>query len=330
MATPTAPIPQSPDWKDVLEFVRKQGAEDRAYFDHIFKRTTWGVSLILGVGLAVARFLGWRSLADAREQVRSQTQAEISNMRAEVRKRIDAEFQTPEITKIVQTVARERASQEINRIISEAVARQVQTVVKSQEDGIRKAITQDTQAAVARLAPTIDDVVAKQIRTKVESAINPLEDQLAKDREVLMIGAIANAAMNGSRAAYFKLKPALASQNPRVQEIAIWATLALDDEQFAMLKSGILNPDLTPEVLLQMASTGPATIRAKVAAGMGQSKDRRYIPRIVEMVRSDPDLRVLRAALNAFSALTGSNFKGEEDGMKKAEEWWSQHKAEFK
>jgi hypothetical protein len=53
MATPTAPIPQSPDWKDVLEFVRKQGAEDRAYFDHIFKRTTWGVSLILGVGLAV-------------------------------------------------------------------------------------------------------------------------------------------------------------------------------------------------------------------------------------------------------------------------------------
>jgi hypothetical protein len=151
MASPNIPSAPSPDWKDVLDFVRSQGEKDRAYFDQLFKRTVWSIGLIIIVGLAVVTFLGVRSLADMKNEMRAQTQAEIGNMRAEVRRRIDAEFQTPEITRLVQTVARERASEEINRIIFEQVSKQVQAAVKNQEGGIHKEVLQQTQNAVTRL-----------------------------------------------------------------------------------------------------------------------------------------------------------------------------------
>jgi hypothetical protein len=330
MASPNIPVVQPPDWKDVLDFVRNQGEKDRAYFDQLFRRTMWAIGIIVATGIGLATFFGLRSLADMKEEMKRQTQAEIGNMRAEVRKRIDAEFQTPEITRLVQTVARERASEEINRIIFEQVSRQVQAAVKGQEGEIRKAVSQETQGAVARLGSTIDEAVAKQIRPKVETSLRPLELELARYQEVLNVGAIANAAMNGSRAAYFQLKPALTSKNPQVQEIAVWATLALNDEQMESLKSQGLNPALTSETLTQLSSSASPTLRAKVVEAMGKSLDRKYIPRVIEMIKSDPNLRVLRAALIAFSQLTKSNFSSDEDGIEKAQEWWTQHKSEFK
>jgi hypothetical protein len=322
--------PQDPDWKDVLEFVRTQGEKDRAYFDQLFTRTMWSIGLIIAVGIGLATFFGLRSLSDMKDEMRKQTQAEIANMRAEVRNRIDAEFQTPAITRLVQAVAKERASDEINRVIFEEVSKQVKAAVKSQEGEIRKAVTQETQSAVARLGSTIDATVAKQIKDKVEASVRPLELQVAGYREVLDTGAIANAAMNGSRAAYFQLKPALASKNPQVQEIAAWATAALDDERMELIKSHGLNPSLTFENLIQLSAIGSQTLRARAVQAMGESSDRKYIPRVIEIIKSDPNLRVLRAALIAFSQLTKSGFQSDEDGIKKATEWWEQHKSEFR
>jgi len=63
---------------------------------------------------------------------------------------------------------------------------------------------------------------------------------------------------------------------------------------------------------------------------MGILKDRRYIPQIIEIIRSDKNLRVLRSALIAFSRETDITITADEEGAKTALAWWEQHKSEFK
>jgi hypothetical protein len=330
MADPGFSPPQGPDWKEVLDFVRSQTEKDRSYFDQLFKRTMWAIGLIVAAGIGLATFFGLRSLADMRNEMKKSTQAEVDNMRAEVRKRIESEFQTRQITELVRSVARERAQSEINRVIAAEVSRQVQSSVKKQESEIRRAVTEETQRAVRDLNPKINGIVAKQTGEKIDASLRPFQATLASYREVLHTGTLATAAMNGSRAAYFQLQPALKSQNHEIQEIAGWALTAMEDEKFDMMKAQTLNPDIKPEDLMMLSSSPSPTLRSKAAEAMGKSKDRKYMPRIVELIKSDPNLRVVRAGLVAFVQLTGETIQSDEQGIEAAQKWWEKHNAEFK
>jgi hypothetical protein len=321
----------NPQWKEVLEFVRTQTKNDWDRFDRLFKYTASAISLMTVVGIGALVYFVGRSFSEGREEMRRVTKAEVENIRAEVRKRIESEFQTPQIRDVVRGVARDRAGQELNTIIKEEVSMQVQLAVKRQEGAIREAVNNETRRAVLALEPTIKSIVSTQVGTKITEAIRPLDTALARYREVLHTGSIATTAMAGSRSAHSELSSLMNSQNPDIREIATWALGAVDEELFDMLRGQPLNSDVGPEVLVQLSSHQSPTLRLKAVERMGVTKDRRYIPRIMEIIKSDPNIRVLRAALIAFSRDTGVALESwDEPAARTALQWWEHHQSEFK
>jgi hypothetical protein len=95
MAHPHEPEQLSPQWREVLTFIQTQTANDWARFERLFKYTAGAIALITAFGGAALVYFVGHSLSESREEMRRVTTAEVDNMRAEVRKRIESEFQTP-------------------------------------------------------------------------------------------------------------------------------------------------------------------------------------------------------------------------------------------
>jgi hypothetical protein len=133
-----APIPDplsppGPDWKDVLSFVRDQGAADRTSFDRIFSRTAWFLGvLVAALTVAVTLLARW-SIGQS-----------IAEAKALVRERVNAEFDTPRIKQTLSEVAQQKYSNELQRLMAAEVARQVAVELKQQEQFIRQSIVSET------------------------------------------------------------------------------------------------------------------------------------------------------------------------------------------
>jgi hypothetical protein len=174
------------------------------------------------------------------------------------------------------------------------------------------------------LSATVSDL---QKRSKEYEVLNK------SYREALHAGTLAITAMAGSRAAYSQLLSATTSQDQNIREIASWAVAAIAAENLDILRSQTLNPDLTPEQLSQFSTSPSAMMRTKAVERMGLTKDRRFVPRIIEIIRDDPNLNVLRAALIALTRAANDPvlvLPSDEEGAKTALAWWEKHKSEFK
>lgn len=329
-SSPTVPA-QPVEWKEVLVFVQNQNKSDRDYFDRLFSRTMWAVGIILTAALAVVAFFGVRSYRELKDEMRRQTEDEVRSMRAEVRREIDRQFAAPQIANVIRAVAKERAAGEINKVVRGEVTQSVESAVRQQEPAIRRAIAAETEVRLRNLSSLIEATVANQTRERVERALQPLQAKVAATTEVIRATTLAATAVNGSRAAYAQLKSlASSTSNQDVREVGAWAIQAVEDEHLSALVPGRLNPQLGHEGLVAMASQPWPTLRQKAAEEMGFSKNRRYLPMVVKLIE-DTNLRVSRAAIQAFVNLTGQTMQGDhEQNVQAAKRWWDQHKAEFK
>jgi len=246
-----SPTPSPGDWKDVLEFVRTQTKNDWDRFDRLFKYTAGAISLITIVATTVLFYLVGHSLSEAREEMNKITSVEVEHVRSEVRARIEHEFQTPQIADVVRSVAREKATAELNRIIREEVARQVELAVKREE-------------------PTIQSIVATQTGTRITKALQPLDATLSGYQQGLHTAMLATTAMAGSRAALADLRSATGSQDQNIRDIATWAIGAIGEEDLASIQN--LNPELTPEQLSGLLRSPYATLRQRASSEWASSR----------------------------------------------------------
>jgi HEAT repeat protein len=114
-----------------------------------------------------------------------------------------------------------------------------------------------------------------------------------------------------------------------VKEIATWAYTAVSDEEYDILKNQPLNPALSFETIIGFSSDAAPTLRAKAVEQIGKSKNRKYVPRIIEMIENDPNIRVVRAALQAFVIFSDEPTTMDRKGIEGAEKWWAKHKSEY-
>ena len=82
-------------------------------------------------------------------------------------------------------------------------------------------------------------------------------------------------------------------------------------------------------MILGFSSNASPTLRAKAAEEMGKSRNRKYVPRIIEMIENDPNLRVLRAALGALTIFSNEPTTMDRKGVEGAKKWWEKHKCEY-
>lgn len=139
-----------------LEFAQNQAKEDRAYFKYLFG---WTVTFIGALVLAAGTF-GYRSVEQLRDDVKtsvnvelqkahndvsgavdgmkSQARKELDSTRTEVRKRIDDEFRTDQITTLVRTAAKDRTESALHGIIRSETATQVAKGIQDQAPTIQR------------------------------------------------------------------------------------------------------------------------------------------------------------------------------------------------
>src|SRR5207248_2875537 len=87
---------------------QRQAGEEIAFFERLFTKTIWCIGTVLVVGVGLATFFGFQTVNQIREDARKAAETELVNVRAEVRKRIDDEFRSEQIKKLVRDVAEDR------------------------------------------------------------------------------------------------------------------------------------------------------------------------------------------------------------------------------
>jgi len=151
--------------RDYLKFAQDQAEKDRKDFKHIFDRTVWFLAFLI---VAVGAF-GVHSVNELRDEVsgsvkaemqkaqvevqamtksvqatvedlKATSQRELDNVRVEVKKRVNDEFKSANITALVRDAARERTEKELAGIIRSETSTQVAKGIQEQGPVIQKAV----------------------------------------------------------------------------------------------------------------------------------------------------------------------------------------------
>jgi hypothetical protein len=98
---------------------------------------------------------------------------ELTNVRTEVQKRINTEFQSDNIAALVASAAKERTDKELTGIIRSETAVQVSKGIQDQGPAIQKSVEDQTREAVKALQPTINSIIESELKTQVNKAVAP-------------------------------------------------------------------------------------------------------------------------------------------------------------
>jgi len=116
------PAGLSQETRDLLDFVRTENAANREYFNFLLRiaGSLFGALLALAAGVVV--FFGWRTIDDIKKQARAATDAEISKMQEQIhtqlQQRINEEFQTDKMQKLIHDVAVEQTKAGLKNEVS--------------------------------------------------------------------------------------------------------------------------------------------------------------------------------------------------------------------
>lgn len=264
--------------KGYLKFVQEQSEKDRAYFDHLFKRTVWFLGLLLAASAAVIAFFGIHTLSQLREEMRVTTREELRKAQNEVRDRIDAEFKTQNIHELVRQVAKERTERELSSLIKQTVDVQVALGVRAEEPRITRTVSDQTRQAVDRLSPVINSHVAAEVDRAVTQEVN--QRMAAFDRSLTALGELADMGMRMR----IGLRSGLEDLTSR--------TRSADSELERKRAKGLLT---------RITADYEAFPIAEYPGG-------RPIPLLVQVIRSDKNLNAVAAAFIALRKVTGQQF----------------------
>ena len=154
----------------------------------IFLDTMKIVSVPLSLIIIVAAFLGIKSIDDAKQTIqveaRRETQAEVTRMQAEIRSRLDEQFQTPTLQKLVKEAARESTEKSAEPLIKSEVAGQVKLRVEAERPAIAAAVSHQSQVAVEQMGSQLDSLVKKSLDTRVSTDIAPVMQKIKDESDL--------------------------------------------------------------------------------------------------------------------------------------------------
>lgn len=169
-----------------FEFAQNQIEKDRGFYKHLYSYAVGFLAFMV----VVTGYFQYHSVDQMRSDMQTSVDAEIkrdsaqmealraqatevstdaqstvnqelADVRTQVQRRIDTEFQSDNITTLVAAAARERTGKELAGIIQTEVSAQVAKGIQEQNPVIRQAVEEQTKQAVKDLQPTISSAVDK-------------------------------------------------------------------------------------------------------------------------------------------------------------------------
>jgi hypothetical protein len=265
-------------------------------------------------------------------EARNKTTKELENVRAEVKERIDTEFQSGNISTLVANAAKDRTEKELTEIIRLEVSTQVAKGLKDEAPDIRKIIEDQTKEAVKVLEPTIRASVEKATQDQVRVAVEPIREQMATYGQFVTVETLATFARGDGRQALDYLLQIIAgnkpeSKNRELVNLAVAAVSAVVKEHqsgLRMVKS--FKEKQTSEAMKKFMSSNNAAER-EAAIDNYPPNDKTILPLLVQIIKSDASLSVLNAAVIRFNALTDQTFDfWKADDILK---WWDSNQSSF-
>jgi len=327
----------APDWKEVLAFVQQQAANDRSYFDSLYKRTAAFASVVLAILLGIVGFIGLRTQSDVRNLAAQETE----RMRGEVRDRIEEEFRQDRIQKTVREVAAERTAQELQHTIQSEISEQVGRAVTSQQETIRRAVVSQTEAAVKAMTPIISSEVKKATEQQVSLSVRPVQEKLKQYGDQVQVQSLAVRATSGDRKAFDLLTAlwlAKADSDPETAGFCETAVKGIINAYRNQLHgyvtlNGPRQPDRALLALLggkdsdPMERTGAIDMLTEPGRAPEAAIRKDLIQSLVHVIETDPTLEVVYCAIRGLDQLTGQASQFPE--VAKVLDWWRIHQGEY-
>jgi len=345
MSSSAPPLPPAENQtQELLKFLREENSANRAAIrdDAVANRqllldTVRLVSIPVAVLIAVAAWFGFKSISDLKgaleAEARQSTQVEVSRMQNEIRGRISEQFQTPALQKMVKEAAAEQTKTASEPLIKQEVATQVKARVDTERPTIVAAVTEQTKAAVKQMGPQIDQQVRDSVEAKVQHQVEPVIQKLNTlksdaDLQRLIIR------MDNDDAVAFDQLLAILSETTNVETTDLVRTAITDvverHETAVTMGRDFKAPLTETQMLVIMMDTSHPPVDRETAIDklLGTStQNRSLVPKLVEVITSDPSLNVRCHAGRAFNNLTSQHFKCLDKPDQLA--WWQANKKAF-
>ncbi len=330
------PAPPNPDQtRDLLQFLREENEANRtAVRDDAEKNrkllldTIKIASVAISLIVLVAAFFGLKSISDVKDAIRTEagreTQSEITRMQGEIRKRLDDQFQTPALQKLIKDAAKEVTEKSAEPLIKSEVAAQVKSGVDAQKPAIAAAVAQQTQAAVKQMESEIESIAKKSVDTKVSTEVDPVIRKIKDDGDFQLLITRMDA---DDAQAFDRLAHLPPSTDPSRQSVAIAALRSV----YAAHNSGMFqghqfsSPQTDSQLVAHLTNVDPFSRQAALDA-LTSKKNLSLLPRVVEMMIADPSIDVRCAAFRAFNNWTAQTFQCLDSN---AFSWWLANKQKF-
>jgi hypothetical protein len=282
-----------------LKFAQDQSDKDRAYFDHLFRRTAWFLGVLLAASSAGVVFFGLHTVSQLREEMRAATSEEVAKTRKEVEASIENEFRTENIRGLVREVAKERTTRELSGAIERSVDAQVALAVRAEGPRIAHAVSEETKRAVDRLSPVIDAHVTAQVEKEVGQEVSQrmaaFDHDLATLSKLADMGARMRLAIRGGLEELSARASGGDTEFERTKAAELLKRIAADYDTM-----------LGQEFLMHFSGQ-PATVAGVLAPGLLKDPAKPIAP-LVTLIRSDQNLNKVALAFVALSKATGQPF----------------------
>jgi hypothetical protein len=330
------PPPNSDQTRDLLQFLREENAasrsavrEDAEASRKLLLDTVRLISLPVTALAIIAAFLGFASVRDLKQTIqaeaRRQTQTEITRMQGEIRTRLDEQFQTPALQKMVKEAAKESTKAAAEPLIKSEVATQVGSRVDAEKPAIAAAVTQQSQIAVKQMGSQLDSLVKKSVDVKVSTDVDPVIQKIKDEGDFQLLITRMNADDAQAFDALSHLPPSMDPTQRNVAFAALRTVIAANNS--GMFTSRQFNSPQSDDQLVAYLSNFDSYSRQAALDALSPKKNLSLLPKIVEMMMSDPSINVRCSAFRAFNTWTGQSFQCLDSVNTLS--WWTANKQKF-
>lgn len=305
--------------------MRDDAEKNRKLLLDTIKIASVAISLIV----LVAAFFGYKSINDVKDAIqneaRRETQSEVTRMQGEIRQRLDEQFQTASLQKLVKDAAKEATQKSAEPLIKSEVAAQVKLGVDAQKPAIAAAVTQQTQAAVKQMESEIESIAKKSVDAKISAEVDPVIRKIKDDGNFQLLITRMNA---DDAQAFDTLAHLPPSTDPSQGSVAIAALRSVyAGHNSGMFQTRQFNSPQSDDQLVAHLSDGDSFSREAALDALIPKKNLSLLPKIVEMMTADPSITVRCAAFRAFNSWTAQSVQCLDSGD--ALSWWTANKQKF-
>jgi hypothetical protein len=334
-----------------FEFAQAQMEKDRGFFKHLYTYT----AAFLLILVAFATFISFNSINQMRTEMKASLDAELAVLRAqaaaasseakatvngelatvrtEVQKRIDTEFRSDNISRLIASAAKERTDIELAGIIRSETATQVAKGIQDQSPAIQKSVEGQTRDAVQALQPTIAGIINGELETQVKKSVAPVEAQMKAYAETITTERLSALAKSGDRKAFDQLieigfkEPAGSAEETKMLAQATVKDIIRQKNSPLHRMQVNFKVSQSPEDMKSLLKR--STIMEERLASLDNfpKDDISILPILIELIKNDVDLEVVWTAFRKFNDITKQSF--EFPNYDQVFSWWTTNHAAF-